>query len=315
MAESLFVPFLPDGGRPAPALAAIGNKARRIPIPDELFLEFAELDPESDADILGFANAHGLLGVRPPLGLITAGKELPQDRITGELKSDWSVRIRQMKKATEIWMAVKTKNTELLAERVRWAGPRHIEYVGLGRKAGSSQQSFRDSETIILPEDHSELKKHDVIGRSYAWLLTTINENLSTYVAYRLLRIRGSEDIGTFPLPINLTGAMWFKLAGVIATFSSIRSCDECGRPMVIAPGGYRSNRRTCSNACRIRMYDTRKREARRMYEERMPLKEIAISLDTTVAQIQKWTQAGGNVTNPARKRQHPARLAAAASS
>jgi hypothetical protein len=288
--ESLFVPFPPDSkDRPAPALAPIGGKSRRTPIPDELFLEFAALDPESDTDILAFANAHGLLGIRAPLGVIAAGKERPEDRIIGELKSDWGICIRQMKKATEIWMAVKTQNMELLSERIHWAGPRHVEYVGLERKARSSQKPFRDSETIILPGDHPELKQSDVIGRSYAWLLNTVNANLSTHVAYRLLRIRGSEDIGTFPLPINLAGAMWFKLAGVIATFSSIRSCDVCGKPMVIAPGGYRSNRRTCSDACRIRIYDARKHEARRLHQDKMPIKDIAIHLDTSIAQIQKW--------------------------
>ena len=59
---------------------------------------------------------------------------------------------------------------------------------------------------------------------------------------------------------------------------------------LVAAEGsGYRTNRKTCSNACRISLYSGRKVKARQLRDQKLSVREIAKRLDTGVEQIKRW--------------------------
>jgi hypothetical protein len=274
-------------------ITATGNRRRLVPLPDELFLEFSAL--ASDDDIKNFVDRYGLLGVRPALSLFPQTEESDDARraITAELRlEDWSRRIHQMKNAIQLWMAIKTEDTKLLTQLVHWAGPRHIEYKAPDRTIGSLTVPG-DSETILLPEDHPELKKDDVIARSEICLERKVTENLMPYVQFALPRAQGSTHIKSFIRPTCAYGALWYQLAEDISAFKSFHGCDVCHKPIVVTPGGYRGDRRTCSANCRMKIYDARKLQARQLQQEKVPLHIIAKQLDTSVERIKRWTQAG----------------------
>jgi hypothetical protein len=271
-------------------------KPRSVMVPNKLFLDFAQLDPTSQTEILEFANRYGWLGaidprrtILPLTGLSGEESDSSGPAVDGEMYSDWSASVREMRRLIEIWQAIKTKDVALLADRIRWAGPRHLEYVGAKREIGP--HVIYDSETVLLSEKESELEENDVMSWAFAYLIRTVNKNLINHVTSCLRRDPKSGRVRRLTLPTSLNGALWNQLATAIDDFASIRPCDECHKPMIIDAGAYRASRRTCSNACRIRIYDARKRGACQMYNERVSLKDIAIRLDTTVAQIKKWTQ------------------------
>ena len=97
--------------------------------------------------------------------------------------------------------------------------------------------------------------------------------------------------MGLFMVPSTLIGCLWLQLADAIAGFQKFRLCESCRKPMLVAAegSGYRTNRKTCSNACRIRLYSGRKLEARQLRDQKLSVREIAKRLDTGVEQVKRW--------------------------
>jgi hypothetical protein len=55
--------------------------------------------------------------------------------------------------------------------------------------------------------------------------------------------------------PQHLHAMLWFMLAQAVTGDCTVRPCAQCGRPMVIGRGlGNRSNKKTCSDRCRMAM-------------------------------------------------------------
>jgi hypothetical protein len=304
-----FHELLKDDVYNEPALIRIGNHQRVVQRPDDLFAEFSAL--ASDDQIKHFADRFGLLGVRPRLSLFPQHPDKSTgEAITAELKSDWTSRIRATNKAIELWMGIKTENRELLAKCVKWAGAERIYYQAPNRPDGVAG----DSNLIGLPAAYPPLKKtDDVIGWARICLEEMINDNLMPVVRFALPP--AEESTGTFIRPTCLYGVLWYQLAQALSALKSVRPCDVCGKPMLVTPGGFRGERRTCSANCRMRIYDNRKLQARQLQQEGLPLQVIAKRLDTTVAQIERWTQVGTGVAKAPRARKRSARVAAAASS
>lgn len=81
----------------------------------------------------------------------------------------------------------------------------------------------------------------------------------------------------------SLLTSMWAQLLESVSTDHTVRRCEGCSKWMEIRPWGgadtKRLNRRTCSNACRVRVSERIKRLARQLYGEGMPVKEIVEKL------------------------------------
>jgi hypothetical protein len=296
------------------ALIPIGNKQRAVPLPEALFLEFSDL--ETDEAIKQFAERFGLLGVRAPKSLCPQPDEDPADKngeaITGELRSDWLTAIRVMNRTIKLWMAIKTADEEMLAQRVDWKGPRLIYYHEPARLSGT-RRIAGDSDLINVPGHYPDLAKDDVLGRAQLCLEKIIGDNLMPYLRYAVTPTPGATD--TFIKPACLYGILWYQLGEAIHQAKSVRPCAVCRTPILITPGGFRGERRTCGLNCRVKLYDDRKLLARQLQQEGVSLNKIAQRLDTTVAKIQKWTQGGDDAANLGRSRQRSGRVAAAASS
>jgi hypothetical protein len=293
-----------DGVYNEPALIRIGNPKRMAQRPDDLFVEFSAL--ASDDQIKRFAERFGLLGVRAPKSLAPQNGKSTGEAITAELKSDWTRRIRAMNKAIELWMGIKTENRELLAQRVKWAGTHRVHYQAPDRPDGVAG----DSNLIELPAAHPPLKKtDDVIALARICLEVMINDNLMPAVRFALPL--AEESTGTFIRPACLYGLLWYQLAEAMLALKSVRPCDVCQKPMLVTPGGFRGERRSCSAVCRMRIYDNRKLQARELQQEGLPLQVIAKRLDTTIAQIERWTQVDTDLANPAPARNPADRMEA----
>lgn len=59
--------------------------------------------------------------------------------------------------------------------------------------------------------------------------------------------------------PPNLTEAMWIQFILAVDGNFNIQPCSECPKWIPIASAGHRSDRRYCSDACRMRAYRKRK--------------------------------------------------------
>src|ERR1700691_3233783 len=99
-----------------PALVALGENSRPYKPEPNLFLEFASIDPNSDAEILRFANSYGLLG-DGPRWIAPEPKREGTERtgVTGELRSHWQEHLHRMKAAVTLWRAIQGGDSSVLA--------------------------------------------------------------------------------------------------------------------------------------------------------------------------------------------------------
>lgn len=290
-----FLPFTIDATEQAdgPALIGLGQSQRHYQPEPNLFLKFAAIDPGSDSQILSFANTYGLLE-SARFYFPKRKKGEPVQSFLGELRSRWVENLHPMKQAVSLWDAITSKDTSLLEKCVVWESSQHITYHW--PPSSDWQTPWSTHATIASPQVNQDFltrfRLGDVVMPARMYLQKIVNEHLQQTVAPRLLWTPPDrQKMGLFFVPESLIGCLWYQLAGAIADFHKFRTCDVCQKPMLVAPegSGYRTNRKTCSNACRIRLYAGRKAEARRLRSEKHSVREIAKQLDTDVEQIKKW--------------------------
>ena len=277
-----------------PALVPIGQSGRTyVPDPD-LFLKFANIDPDQDGQILEFANSYGLLDSRELLASQPRQKEVKPKGVIGELRSRWQEHLHEMKAAVSLWEALRKEDMKVLSQCVTWRGIDRVDY----RWPPSADLMTPWSTHVTIaskqmnPDLLNRFRPGDVEIPARLYLQEVINKHLAKLVAPRLLwTIPDRKKMGLFIVPGSLIGCLWLQLAGAIAEVRKFRTCEGCGKPMLVASegSGFRTNRRTCSDACRTRLYARRKLEARRLRSEKLPLQQIAKRLGAGVEQVKRW--------------------------
>ena len=81
-----------------------------------------------------------------------------------------------------------------------------------------------------------------------------------------LPRIHRERSISGFPMGLHfqaptLLAALWLQFALAITKKVRYRQCLGCGSYLTIHPDGFRSNRRTCSDACRTKASRSRRKK------------------------------------------------------
>jgi len=278
-----------------PALIALGENSRPYKPEPDLFLKFASVDPDSDEEILRFANSYGLLGggprwIAPP----PKRKCLETTAVTGEVRSHWQENLQRMKAAVTLWEAIQGEDSSVLTRCIRWRSRDHVTYDW--PPSSELTTPWSTHATIASSGINSRLLERfeygDVLKPARFYLQEVVNESLAKSVAPRLLwKAPDRNEMGLYMVPSSLIGCLWLQLADAISGFQKFRLCESCRKPMLVAAegSGYRTNRKTCSNACRIRLYSNRKIEARQLREKKLSIREIAKRLDTEVDQIKRW--------------------------
>ena len=290
-----FTPFPTKEKYDEPALIELGENSRPYKPEPDLFLKFASIDPNSDAEILRFANSYGLLGGGPRwIAPEPEHKGVKTKALTGELRSHWQEHLQRMKAAVTLWEAIKAEDSSVLASCIRWRSRDHITYDWPPSSEWTTPWSTHA--TIASPRINSHLlgrfERGDVVKPARYYLQEVVNKSLAELVAAQLLwKAPDRNEMGLYIVPSTLIGCLWLQLGDAIAGFQKFRLCEGCKKPMLVAAegSGYRTNRKTCSNACRIRLYSRRKLEARQLRDQKLSFREIAKRLDTEVEQVKKW--------------------------
>jgi hypothetical protein len=100
-------------------------------------------------------------------------------------------------------------------------------------------------------------------GRS-AELTKYWNARRGTVLAQVQLKLAPDGRIQFALTPPSLIQAMWFQLAEAASDGAQLYRCERCGKPFTVGAGtGRRSTSKWCSNACKVAVYQEKKREAR----------------------------------------------------
>ena len=270
--------------------------------PDNLFDIFAKTS-ETKEGIKAFADEYGELGFEIGKG----AERFPDDAVSGsnfpgELLSSWRQAIASMRSATELWQAIAEARNygdeSALSRYVKWdlargrvsvsnRDPTHwrggaSERSWLGRDdARRAFGAFRRGE-LIRPAQ--EFLREELLGRlagSLSVLVDWADWNTANSKLVRSLR------------PNSLLALLWLQFADALTGAIEFRLCKRkgCGKLIQISrePGGSRTNRQTCSDSCKVRLYQERVRTVIKSFDQGKAPEEIAKSLKTELSTVRGW--------------------------
>lgn len=270
-----------------------------------LFRTFAEVTLTQEG-VLAFANTYGSLDDGEK------AIELPEGKTkgTGEPLSLWLKEISAMRRALELWDAVKAGNLDVLSRRIAWknGGVMYDEAVG----APIDSAHLRAMQWIAAPEIHPErlerFRPGDLVSPALYVVQEIVNDHLHGRVSPRLLWGEDRSRLGLYLVPGSLIGALWLQFAQAIDRRAEFRRCEECRAWFEVSSEGFRTSKLYCSNACRLRAYRKRQAEARRLYAEGNKLEDIALALGSDVATVKGWIGKGNDMAKYQQKRPGPLR-------
>lgn len=77
----------------------------------------------------------------------------------------------------------------------------------------------------------------------------------------------------------ELGAVLWTQFAIAVAEATDFRRCAFCHKPIPVGPDGHRTDKTTCSVACRNKLSRSRKKRARELRSEGKTLRQIAQEL------------------------------------
>jgi hypothetical protein len=290
--------------------------------PADLFLKFVKTERTREG-IKEFADRYGLLGLKEGRGRVFI--TIPADRAdrgaiqlihgktvtgfagSGELLSAWRNSIRDMDIAVEIWNMLRDAeegSDQALRRFIIWRGPDRVFY----ETPAESRKGYERLAVIASPKIRPEILKRfqpeSVIGPAFYFLQSLINDALEGLASPKLLWSRprrgrpkvhtGHQTLGLFFVPRSLLGYLWLQLAEAVAGQKTFRRCKSCATWILVAPGaeGSRTSRLTCSNTCRVRLYQNRIKDAARLFAKGKSVEQIARQLGAETSRVRRWVRA-----------------------
>lgn len=230
-----------------------------LKLPKLLCSRFAAIEP-SPEEIMEFANEFGRLGA-PVAQTVKSNSRFMQ----GESFLAWRDQIRRMRRALDIWQAVKERDLDALETHIVWREGEvyyqsHLHLLKKKRPPSDARWTSIASQEL-QPELFSSLQEGDVFVPAQLWLQSEVNQGLKGGAWSRLLwESEGFSSLGLFIVPRSLIAALWLQLAQAISGNRELRSCPACEEWFEITPEKARTNRLYCSDACKSRAFRNRQR-------------------------------------------------------
>jgi hypothetical protein len=256
-----------------------------------LFKTFAATEP-SEAAILSFADKYGSLGLAHETGsFLNLGIGMVPDAEFvapfSEFFEAWKSEIELMRSLTSLWTAVRESDQRTLQKFVAW----QLDSVSC------EVPGFFGSKTLAArwcrPELFSRLRAGDVITPSLCFVQDVINEQLQIQRVHpRLLWDSRLMNLGLRMVPTSLIGCLWLQFAKAVEGHKEYRQCEVCRKWFEV--GGSRTARadkRFCSPTCKAKAHRKKRDEALRLFQQLVPVREIARQLDTDLETVKGWVR------------------------
>jgi len=188
----------------------------------------------------------------------------------GEPLNVWHSAIMKLREVMDIWDKVQNRDLEALQAHINWreklvtfeSHPDHSIHDFPKDKPFPKTGAWIAGEKY-RPDVFQSFARGDLIGPAIAHIQRVVNENLKDGAAPRLLWNNDQTAVSVHLVPKNLLGAIWLQVASAIERESSFRQCVQCGTWFEVSRQAGRSDKRYCSNACRIRAHRSRTEPSR----------------------------------------------------
>jgi hypothetical protein len=87
----------------------------------------------------------------------------------------------------------------------------------------------------------------------------------------------------------KLLDVIHYQFAAAMADLKEYRHCRHCGKPFELTPQINRCDRQFCSDTCRVKAYQERKRQAVALRLRGHTLREICKGTGSDMATVKKW--------------------------
>jgi hypothetical protein len=267
-----------------------------------LFRAFGAMEPSAEA-ILEFADQHGDLMDNCPLLV-------------------WQEEILAMQRALRVWDLLRAGDLATLKHYFhirRWTEELHSSLPAFHQKILSRiyRKSYiafdshpeavtprpprypirRATEPIAwphLPNDELDALINEIdvklIAKAYLWQV--LNQRSALYFNPRFVW-EEPLTLARILVPTNLLGGLWLQFEQSITGKTDYRNClgPGCCKPFELSPGVSRSDRKYCSDLCRVRASQLRKKQALELWakDHGPPIEEIARELDVDVETVMGW--------------------------
>jgi hypothetical protein len=258
--------------------------------PPDLFAKFAQLEPTKDR-ILDFANAYGNVA---PAEIISRKPEYGQT--VGEVLSDWIQSQQDFTPAFIIWEALaqaEQGNDERLRQIVSW-DRRRAELIRIDAPISRRPYEWPGSPQTARAEI-AAMTPGDLFRPARVCLAQEIGSRLNGKISFRLV-FTPEGGLTRIFLTETLLSNLWLQLAEAATGATKIKPCKnpKCKNLILIDPrgAGKRSNRETCSDACRFAFYESRKEKAFQLWKNdgRTPDEIAALLSDMPDAPTDSFT-------------------------
>ena len=285
------------GGRPA---------HRTYEAPANLFEIFARTE-ETKEGIKAFADDFGALGLEIGKG----AARFPDDAVSGidwhgEFLSSWRDAIARMRNAIALWQAIaaaRNRDASALSRYVKWDLRREMVTVfrepqpredrpgpGVGWRSWSGRDARPVSRAftrgdLIRPAE--EFLRQELMSRLTGSLSIGLDWNAVDWAAAN----SKSKLVRSFR-PNSLIALMWLQFADALTGVTEFRPCKRkgCGKLIRISPEfGSHTNKQTCSDSCKVRVYQERVRGVIASFDQGKAPEEIATGLKTELSTVRGW--------------------------
>jgi hypothetical protein len=204
-----------------------------------LFRTFAALEPTDEA-ILQFSMRFGWL--QGAYSVVTAKGEEKK----GEPVDLWTEQIATMKCTVDMWDMFQSKDRAGLAKYIEWR-----EFEGVFFKGAANVEG----RLVEFPPFHSELiPDGDTRLPAIYQIIHMVTKGLHQGVRLQLAYDLDDNQAQLRQVPINLLACLWLQLANTISERICHRQCPGCGTWFEIGGKGARTDKKYCSDACRMRV-------------------------------------------------------------
>jgi len=223
----------------------------------ELFLEFKDLNIDSDKEVIGFAKKYGLLGGECKFDF------KPDDRgiNSGDSLVSWAWEQMWLKMAHSFWSYLRTGEEKYIPGKFveRSFYPNYLEIISLKL----SKLDILRPKILLTVFDPAEFNAKEETEKSFLCrkhLEQILNGQLRHRFSINTQINYPAKSLINF-IPNSLVGAIWLQLAQAVAELKDFQHCLECNNWIEISSERKRKDVKYCSNACRVKAYRKRKKD------------------------------------------------------
>lgn len=268
---------------------------RIVRVPGDAYRRFAAV--RTEVQIASFANDYGFLGCaadEPDYSYLVHGG-LQLNGWTAESVMAWRRHSSMLRKHVRLWDAVKKgafSELSLLVPHLLTSSflPPLPQGYPVAAWSAYKSRSSGGRPTLLIGQEMKALRvgwravsqaqsqsarnrRMRQLGWSVLGLSVTAHLRANmvipaltpvSVVTVQTARPRGGRPMAIVPTAHTLIGALWIQLAVAVTKGLEYRQCAGCGGELTIHPSENRTNRRTCSDACRSKVYRANNPASRR---------------------------------------------------